>query len=337
MTVAAVGMGLVSPIGLDARQHALFTRAGIGLNPATAFLDARGEPLDVRHCPWLGAELAWEERLFELATAAIESACEPLTAIPRSSVALFFCGPTEAVGSAVPSRLPSRIAERVGCTLAGSVAGTSGFFGAVAAADKLLRSRGVRAAVVSAVDSLIERARLEAFVHAPRPSWFRARPGPSEAAAAIALVAADAPPPGVRPFARIEMTGTAVGSGTDDDDAIVDGAALTSLLAELPDGIRPIVRSYGQTEVDRLRLLEWTYAFARHSERFHARFTKVCPEFHIGSVGAAAGGVNVAFGLAAEMWHAARTTAAGAGPIVCWAIGPEGTRGLCAITPEATP
>jgi hypothetical protein len=330
MTLAVLGTGLVSPVGLDPRQHALFARAGIGLNPPAAFLDDSGEPLDVRHCRWLGAEMRWAERLVALAGTAIDSAkSRPEIGSP---MAAFICAPSRASASGT---LTSCVAERAGCRAVEVFEGAAGFFGALAAAEQALEARAARAALVVAVDSSIDRVALEAFVATPQPTWSHAPPGPSEAAAAVVVVDATAMPRGASSMATIDFAGCAAGQGSDDDDAIVDGAALTTLLARAPAKLDPIVRSYGQTEVDRLRLLDWTYACARHSERFHPKVTKICPEFHTGSVGSAAGGVNFVFAIAAESLYAPAESAAGPGTIVAWAISRDGTRGLCTIRMDA--
>ena len=47
MTLAVAGIGLVSPIAMDATQHALFVEAGLGRNPPTAF-PCRARPARLR-------------------------------------------------------------------------------------------------------------------------------------------------------------------------------------------------------------------------------------------------------------------------------------------------
>jgi hypothetical protein len=130
----------------------------------------------------------------------------------------------------------------------------------------------------------------------------------------------------------LHYAGTLKGQGSDDDDEVVDGTALTTLLEQIPSLDGPLVRAYGPAEVDRLRETEWTCAAARSGERLHRLFTTTCVERWTGQVGGAAGAAHLIYGLAAERHHAACEGQAGAGAFVAWAVSRNGDRGLCAAT-----
>ncbi|MEJ7732130.1 MAG: hypothetical protein WKG00_23330 [Polyangiaceae bacterium] len=121
------------------------------------------------------------------------------------------------------------------------------------------------------------------------------------------------------------------GSGSDHDEAIVDGQAMTALLERVaPPAPMRVVRAYGQARVDDLRLSDWTYACARQVSRLHERIANLCVEAFVGRTGGAAGLVQVAYAIARERAAArfARFAPAGAGRVLCWAISADGTRGL---------
>lgn len=210
--------------------------------------------------------------------------------------------------------------------------GAASFFAALGAADRVLDAGEARIALVLAVDSYISLDAIRADLERAPATWVREGPPPSEAAGAVALMRGTDARELKLSLGALHYAGTLKGKGTDDDDDVVDGAALTTLLEQVPPLDRPIVRGYGQTEVDWLRETEWTCAAARNAARFHAQFTTTCVEQWTGRVGGAAGAAHFIYGLAAERHHAAREGRTGAGPFVVWAISHDGTRGLCAAT-----
>jgi hypothetical protein len=335
VNIAIVGTGLASPIGLTPLQHACFPRAGIGLHPPSAFVGRDGERVAVLHCPWLGATLPVADRLAALGERALHQATESvahLTQLAATNTALFVClGPTRP-GLSQEDRQRAVGALTATIPLRRVFTGASSFFAALGAAERLLDAGEARIALVLAVDSYISLDAVRADLERAPATWVREAPPPSEAAGAVALMKGTDARELKLSLGALHYTGTLKGQGTDDDDAVVDGTALSALLDQVPPLDGPVVRAYGQTEVDRLRETEWTCAAARNAARFHPQVTTTCIERWTGRVGGAAGAAHFIFGLAAERHHAAREGRAGAGPFVAWAISRDGNRGLCAAT-----
>ncbi len=335
MNIAIIGTGLVSPIAFTPLQHACFPRAGIGLHQPSAFIGRDGERVAVLHCPWLGATLPVADRLAALGERALRQATEGLAQLPHlapTDTALFIC-----LGATRPGLSEEDRQRAVGALTATSplrrvFTGAASFFAALGAAERLLDAGEARIALVLAVDSYISLAAIRADLERAPATWVREAPPPSEAAGAVALMKGTDARELKLSLGALHYTSTLKGQGTDDDDEVVDGAALTALLEQVPPLDGPLVRGYGQTEVDRLRETEWTCAAARNAARFHAQFTMACVERWTGRVGGAAGAAHFIYGLAAERHHAASEGRAGAGPFVAWAISRDGTRGLCAAT-----
>ena len=326
MNLAIVGTGLVSPIGLTPLQHACFPRAGLGLHPPSAFVGPDGERVHVLHCPWLGAKLPVADRLAALGEHALRAATESLTQLhdlEPNDTSLFFC-----LGGTRPGLTEADRQSAVGALTATTplhrvFTGAASFFEALGAAERLLSSPLGEARVARAlwpVDSYISLDAVRAEVEAAPAMWVREPPPPSEAAGAVALMRGTEAREVGMSLGTIHCAGALKGQGADDDDDVVDGAALTALLEHVPPLDGPLVRAYGQTEVDRLRETEWTCAAARNATRFHAQFTTSCVERWTGRVGGAAGAAHFIYGLAAERHHAALGQRAGAGPFVAWAI-----------------
>lgn len=341
MNLAIVGTGLVSPIGLTPLQHACSPRAGIGLHPASAFVGADGEPVRVHHCPWLGAKLPVAERLAALASNALDSASERLSSIPdldASNTTLLLCLGASRPGLTESDRQGAAdlIARATSAPLRRVLTGAASFFAAIVEADRLIEAGEVRAVVLVAADSFVSLDAIRAELEAAPSAWVREPPPPSEAVAAIVVMkGTDARELGVS-LATIHDAGVLLGAGSDEDDEVVDGSALSALLDRVPSGTGPIARVYGQDQVDRLRLTEWTCAAARQAERFHPQMTIECIESRTGRVGAAAGATHLVYGVAAERHHAAREHPAGVGPCMAWAASRDGTRGACAATAGET-
>jgi hypothetical protein len=335
VNIAIVGTGLASPIGLTPLQHASFPRAGIGLHPPSAFVGRDGERVAVLHCAWLGATLPVANRLVALGEGALRQATESVARLPQyalSDAALFICLGATRPGLSEEDRQRTVGALTATMPLRRVFTGAASFFAALGAAERLLDAGETRIALVLAVDSYVSLDAIRADLERAPATWVREAPPPSEAAGAVALMKGTEARELKLSLGALHYTGTLKGQGTDDDDEVVDGAAISTLLQQVPPLDGPLVRGYGQTEVDRLRETEWTCAAARNAARFHAQFTTSCVERWTGRVGGAAGAAQFIYGLAAERHHAASEGRAGAGPFVAWAISRDGTRGLCAAT-----
>ncbi|RLB63943.1 MAG: hypothetical protein DRI90_05730, partial [Deltaproteobacteria bacterium] len=116
------------------------------------------------------------------------------------------------------------------------------------------------------------------------------------------------------------------GSSSDEDDEIVDGAAMTQLVNQAAGSGLRITQAFGQHNVDRLRHLSWTFSVSRNCSAFDPLCRFDCVEDAIGRVGAAAGAVHLVYGLATEL-HGTPPFGGG-GTLAAWAVSRDGTRGL---------
>lgn len=331
MTLAIVGTGLVSPLGLTPAQHAFFARARLGMNPPSAFLDSKGDPAPVYHCPWLGAKLPIAERLAALGQRAVEGALGAV--VGRSKEALLFVclsAPRPGLTQADRDAATRVLAGATSTTVHQVRSGAASFFDALSQAEQLVARERGRIVVVVAIDSFVSLEMVRSGLTMPAATWVRESPALSEASAAVAVMnGAAARELGVPVLGTIHHAGTRMGTGTDDDDATVDGSALTALIEEIPDLDGPIRRAYGQDRVDLLRQREWTYGAARNADRFHLHLSTSSIEVKTGRVGAAAGAVQLVHGIAAERHYAGIEHEAGVGPFLAWAISQDGRRGIC--------
>jgi hypothetical protein len=336
MNLAVVGTGLVSPIGLTPLQHAAFPRAGLGVRPASAFVGGDGEPVPVFHCEWLGAKLPVAERLAALGTSALRTATEILGHVPVSTAkeaALLVCLGAPRAGLAPDDRQRAVVAfkEATSAPMRHVFTGAAAFFEALESAGHLLDAGEVRAVMVAAADSFVSLDAVRVELEVAPAAWLREPPPPSEAGVALALMKGSEGRELGLSLGTIHYARTRKGQGSDDDDEIVDGAALAALLNEMPTFEEPVARVYGQDQVGRLRQTEWISAAARNATRFHARVTTASVERWSGRVGGAAGAAQFVYGLAAERHHAVQE-AGSASPFVAWAISRDGIRGLCLAT-----
>jgi hypothetical protein len=341
--IAVVGMGMISPLGRSPAEHAFFLRAEVGPAASGAFLDDQGETIPVAYCPWLGARQPPSERLLALGGAALESALEPwrrhLDAISSkrwpAPVALFVCtaaprtGLDDADRKAAEEALSSSV-EGQRCT---QLTGEAGFFQGLAEASALLERRAARAVAIVAVDSLISPAAIAEHRQRATTPWESNLPRPAEAAAAVLLMLPDdAKQQSLGMLAIVHQSATMRGEANDDNDAVVDGAAMTALLGSIRGLGQPIGASFGQHGKGGLRRREWEIAAARCVERFEPTCPFLCVEREIGCFGAAAGAANFVYGIAVHRHRTWPDAPRAEDPFVAWAISRDGIRGLCTAT-----
>lgn len=334
MSLAIVGVGIVSPLGLTVREHVFFARANVPPPAPSPFVTQEGERLRVLYCPWLGARDDSPARLGELAMPALEEAWAPLADLASGvEVKLAVITPHLGEGEAAPgglSDLTRRLAARVGARDVEHASGDAAAFGVFERAAVSLGSGRPVLLVVVAVDSMINLARLTALV-AKGPSPFaREPPPPSEGAACVVVTsAAFARRLGIEIIGRIERSATASAPSRDDNDEPTDGAAMTSVIGQIA-GEESLGLVYGQSTVDDFRNQEWAFASARHAPRFGPAAEFLSVEDWAGRVGAAAGMMNVVFGLGA-LDHEATPWSQTPRSIVAWALSPDGLRGAALV------
>lgn len=329
MNLSIFGAGLITPIATNTLQHVAFIAAGLGLNPPSAFL-VDGEPFGVRHCQWLGARMGAADRQIVLARRAL---LEAASGDARAPMPLLVCTSATRVGfttddaRAIHAALDGGNEERW-CSgrfrVVGSFSGAAGGFEALAKAQELVANGAPRVAIV-AVDSFISLDAIRDLYPELASAWTSDPLAPSEGAAAVLVGPSD-----TAELARVLFADTRMGSGNDDDEANVDGAAMTALLRAVPP-CPPIARWYGQSEAGLLRNNEWRYAVARNITRAHAEYEGVCLEHATGALGAAAGLAHVVYGVAVERSRTADDEPVPGGPIATWAISRDGTRGLAVL------
>jgi hypothetical protein len=154
-------------------------------------------------------------------------------------------------------------------------------------------------------------------------------PRPAEAAAAAVVCRPEtARREGLEVLATIVDSRCQAGRAHDDNDAVVDGDALTALLGAMP--LPELVASvFGPFGLGALRSRDWGIAAARRAARFQRECVQLSIESEIGCCGAAAGAMHLLYGLAAHRHRAWPKRAPAGGPLMAWAISRDGTRGIC--------
>lgn len=338
MTLSIAGIGMVSPAGVTARDHVFFTRASGVLAPAPSpFLNAAGERVEVRYCPWIGARARASERLSHMALAAIEEALAPFEeANPGERIPLLLCtaAPRPGLSKADVDAVAGAARERLRAPIERRFEGEAGAFAALNEAEELLATRReTRAVLVLGADSHVALDAVIEHVRRPPSYWSDDVPEPSEGAAALLLTAHPAPRGSA--LATFHGAALATGAATDDNDLVVDGAALTAALRSLRSP-GPIGLALGQEHVDEMRRREWSLASARNQGRFRGDCALETIEKHVGRVGAASGAMSLAFGVALAIHEAVANAELRRAPFLAWAISRDGTRGAAVAQGHAT-
>ncbi len=335
MTLAIVGMGLVSPFGRSPREHVFFLRAGVPAPTALPFEADEDTPVRVHACPWIDAAVGAAERMTALAEAALDTALAPLrdAALPEPALAIDLARERPGLDANEQRRVVDALARRFSPPDTGQVWGEAGVFTALKDAERQVARDPAAAVAIVAVDSHISLPFMTHHVLHPPTRWESVRPYPSEAAAALVVMS-----PKLAARQRLPVLGTvhrsavAVGAANDDNDETVDAAAMTSVLREL--GSASVPCAFGQGVVDALRREEWSRAVARCSAQFWD-CRHFCIETSIGGVGAAAGAANLVHGVAL-LRHRAADVPAPADALMAWAISRDGTRGAASVGVEAS-
>lgn len=353
MKLAVVGAGLVSPWARSLAEHAFFLRAGVPGPPASPFRTADDKPLKGRVCPWLGARADFPTRVGDLARTALTEALAPLLAAGLPLPATVFACASRARSAPPPATAPhappgpapgaqgASVADLVEDALASlgkrvrpdRAWDEAGVFSAIERADKLITEDARRFVAVVAADSLVTIDALTEWVTRGPGPWGGRRLPRSEGAAAFVVTSPAAARDARLPvLATIEHASTFADAATDADDDPIEARAMTAALRALSP--RRFRYAYGQTTTDALRSTEWHLATARNRARFDEEHVLGSIEAHVGAVGAAAGAMNLAFGVAELRHRTTRIPFDRAASLLAWSISPDGTRGLAACTVE---
>jgi hypothetical protein len=332
------GTGLVSPIGLTPREHAFYLPALLPPPAASPFVGPKDEPLPVKRCIWLGASAPVAGRLAALAIQAARSALAPLSPHPEVTLGLLFCAdaPRPGLTDVDVREAEEALVRVVSPAFVVRVRAAGGPFGALEAALERAKHARVDGLLVVAADSLVS---LDFMTHryvTRRPAhWCGWPPAPSEAGAAALLVSPEAARRwSLRPLGTVRTAGVAAASSCDDDDEIVDGAALTGIVRRCAGSRVHYV--FGQGAVDDLRGREWLLAMARNAEVFRAGHSEYDLERSVGSIGVAAGLANLVYGVAALRHHTLDATWPRTEPFLAWHITRDGMRGGASVAAETS-
>lgn len=307
------GVGMSTPLGLDARQSALLLRARKLSPDRTSFHDGRGLAVGDVRARRLDDALVGRARLIELAAPALAEAARAIA--PGEPLPLFLSVPARRAAAEEPlgADFLDALAHRAGVSIAldrseAIPAGQAGFavalqrgLAAVSARVPLDAHRAARPfALVGGVDSHHDPAVLAALDEERRLHAEGVANGiiPSEAAAFLLLGPARPPSePSRAAPAYARVTAVAVGMEREDDDEnppVGEAAteAVRAAAAAFP-GLVPWVLC--DVNGERHRVKEWSFARIRNPDRFDAGKTvETRPYDELGDVGAATGAVYAA-------------------------------------------
>jgi 3-oxoacyl-[acyl-carrier-protein] synthase-1 len=299
-----VGVGMSSPLGLDARQSALVLRARKLAPAPTSFRDRRGGSVGDVRARRLDDGLVGRARLLALAAPALAEATRDLPA--GGPLPLFLALPARRAEAEEPlgPTFLAELGQRAGVPLALDqcepfALGHAGFAAALARALERVAARAVPFAVVGGVDSHHDPAVLAALDAERRLHAEGAWDGfiPSEAAAFVVVAPADAGARGaVLPFARV----TAVVTGMEADplpEGAAPGEAATEVVRAALAGLAtPLAWVLPDVNGERHRIKEWTFVRMRNSPPFEEGQTIETRLYdELGDVGAASGAVHAVF------------------------------------------
>lgn len=326
-----LGVGLSSPLGLDARQTALVLRAKKLAPEKTSFDDRRGFVLGNVRSRRLSSSLVGRNRLIELAAPALAEAVRGLPSNP-GPLPLFLALPPrraeteEALGADFFDVLGKR--ANVQIALESSEPFPIGHAGFAAALDRALTFLAAAAvpapvqglpfgrlgkapepaapakpkptyAIVGGVDSYHDPAVLEALDKERRVNaegiWDGFIPSEAAAFAIVALPGAQLPTVG-----KVLAVGLGMEKPEDPQNPTVAEAA-TELARNVATSLRtPVPWVMPDINGERHRVKEWTFVRIRNREVFDDAGTvemRLCDE--LGDVGAASGAVHTAFACSA--------------------------------------
>jgi hypothetical protein len=278
--------------------------------------------------------MSMADRMLTMAHAALADALRPVRGVWDEALPLLLCSNPDRPGVSAAEwvRIEHDLARAAGTREPKASHGAAGFFAALREAENLLDG-GAVAVGIAAVDSHVGEDALVEHVQNPPSPWATAPAPPAEGAAALVVTsAAEAQRLGLEALGVIHHASTTTGLSNDDNDLPADGEAMASLLRQLPPLRAPAALVFGQSATDQLRQAEWQIAVARNPWRVHPEYEMRSIEAELGMVGAAAGAMNLVYGLAVARHRTTDMPIQDFDPFFAWAISRDGTRGLAAVS-----
>ncbi|MDI1446894.1 hypothetical protein [Polyangium sp. 6x1] len=306
-TGAIVGVGMATPLGLDARQSSLVLRAR-KLSPGkTPFRDRRGFSLGDVRAKRIDDACVGRARMLELAAPALAECVRGLVG-SKGPFPLFLSLPPRRAEAEEPlgPDFFEALGKRAGVPLAPEacepfVLGHAGFSAALARALAFVAqapkdTRGGRpCAIVGGIDSHHDPVVLAALDKERRVHGEGVWDGflPSEAAAFVVVAPAGSTPA----LARVLAVSTGMEREDDGGPNPPIGEAATEVVRAVAGAVRaPVPWVLPDVNGERHRVKEWSFVRIRNREQFDddkTIETRLCDE--LGDVGAASGAVHAAY------------------------------------------
>lgn len=297
-----VGVGMSTPVGLDARQSALLIRARKLSPDRTKYRDRHGFEIGDARAKWIDDACVGRARKIELAAPALAEAVRSLPGAP-GPLPLFLALPPrrsekeEELGPGFLEELARRAGVPIALEQSEAIAlGHAGFAAALERALAHVAAHRAPApyAIVGGVDSYHDPAVLAALDEERRLHGELAWDGfiPSEAAAFLVVAR-----PGASPaYARVLAVATAMERPDDAEDPPI-GEAATEVVRAVAASLRaPVPWALPDVNGENHRVKEWTFVRIRNQGRLDDADTVETRLYdELGDVGAASGAVHTAY------------------------------------------
>lgn len=350
--VAIIGMGMMTPLGLNAEQTAASVRAGLSAFEESAMMDKAVEPFVIASLPDdvladLSSELAQEAaltyreaRMLRLAQPAIEQALEPLGDVSQD-VPVYLGFPEMETqikfgAEKMLERLSKQCNDRFDLTKSkGYALGRAAGLIAVHAAFEALQSGSEKAVLVGGIDTYIDPYVLATLDMEKRVNSEQTMDGftPGEGAAFLLMTTVD--------YARsqgYEIAGLIQGSATGEEPGHMyseepykgEGLANTfkMLFVDTGDSPEKIPTVFSSMNGENHFAKEWGVSYIRNQDRIESEFRIEHPADCIGDTGAACGPIMIGLamiGLQSEFLQ---------GPVLVYASSDHASRAACIVSIE---
>ena len=350
---AIVGMGVVSPVGLDAEQTAASIRAGTARKQESSIMDERFEPIVLGYLPnevlpplesALEARVgltSLQRRLLRLAAPALQEA--QLEGVDSSNAPILLAAPRASSprppivdqGFFEMLEIQSGVSFAVGDSKVFPV-GRAGLFQALqAAVDDYLTKRKAEFVWVGGVDSYVDLMRLSFLQSEGRLARDDVFDGftPGEGAAFLLLTTRKTcERQGLSPLAYVSGVGVGEEEGHRYSDEPYLGEGLAAAVSEVAAQVarsgagEPAPLVMAGLNGESFNAKEWGVAHLRNRELFAEDLQVEHPAEYTGDMGAAL--APIMMGVAAKWMEAGHL----AGPALVWASSDEAERGAAMVT-----